>query len=105
MDNSVENLTLDTLATREDFPTTTAYIQFKKAIGSLDRFYKRQVGDQEAYTRYGGRYHSPRRVLATIGWFENQSQEALMNIRGIGPDGIELIEALIEKKYQGRYEV
>ena len=123
MSNGVQNLTLDTLANREDFPTVAAYTLFSKAVNALDRFYK----DQLEYTDLGDRYpedledlrtyrqslrDKPRgrardrvkRILVTIGWYENQSQDNLMKMRNVGVKGVELIEALIERKYQDRYE-
>ena len=125
MDNSVENLTLDTLATREDFPTTEAYSLFRRTITALDRFYKyrlrsetddlrtRYPQDLEELKRYSealrnkprGRTGIPKRILVNIGWYENQSRDDLMEIRNIGEKGLAIIEALIERKYQDRYEV
>lgn len=117
MSDRVGSLTLDTLATREDFSKRSDYTEFDLTVRALDRLYRGQMGEEfihysnptsvrraAAISRSSGRYQSPKGIVATIGWFENQSRDDLMDMRiGGNIKSIAIIEALIERKYPGRY--
>jgi hypothetical protein len=96
MDNGIGVLTLDTLATRADFPTETEYNHFRRTINILDRLYRGERQGQRTA-------HAKRSKVATIEWYENLSEEEILEVRMIGPKALALMENLIERKYQERY--
>ena len=96
MDNGIGALTLDTLATRADFPNQWGWGVFRKAILKLDHLYRFDIeADWES--------SFSRPIIATIGWYENQPEGRLLGYLGKEGGLLKVIEDLIERKYQERY--
>ena len=93
-ENEIEDMSLGTLATIEDFPNRNDWQRYRAAIISLDVLFDWQTGPLPHPAT------PPGRIRATIGWYENLPEKTIpKQIR----DQVPVIEDFISRKYQGRY--